>query len=366
MRVVVLAPNWLGDVVMALPAIAAVRRWFGDAHLAVAARAPVAPLLSMAAGIDEVVVLAGRGDWRDAAGRRADAQHLASSRFDLALLLPNSFHAAWLARLAGVPERWGYRADLRAMLLTRGVPKPRGPITQAAYYLALVQSLGGPDAPLAASLQISDAQRDAASALLRANGWTAGPLVAFAPGAAFGPAKRWPPDRVAQVARRLAADLGVTPVLVGAQGDLDSIAEVLRRYRALAGAGADAIDLGGRTDLLTLAGVFTLCDAVLSNDSGAMHVAAAVGVPVTAIFGPTDERATSPLPHPSGPLATIVAGQARCRPCLLRMCPIDHRCMTSIEPARVAQVVAASMGGDCGAADRATKVPPPQQREREL
>ena len=366
MRVVVLAPNWLGDVVMALPAIAAVRRWFGGAHLAVAARAPVAPLLSMAGGIDEVVVLAGRGDWRDAAGRRADAQQLASSRFDLALLLPNSFHAAWLARLAGVPERWGYRADLRAMLLTRGVPKPRGPITQAAYYLALVQSLGGPDAPLAASLQISDAQRDAAAALLRANGWTAGPLVAFAPGAAFGPAKRWPLDRVAQVARRLAADLGVTPVLVGAQGDLDSIAEVLRRYRALAGASADAIDLGGRTDLLTLAGVFTLCDAVLSNDSGAMHVAAAVGVPVTAIFGPTDERATSPLPHPSGPLATIVAGQARCRPCLLRMCPIDHRCMTSIEPARVAQVVAASMGGDCGTADRGTKVPPPQQREREL
>lgn len=343
-RVVVLAPNWLGDVVMALPALAAVRRWFGDAHLAVAARASVAPLLSMTDGVDEVVVLTGRGDWRDAGGRRDDVAHLAAGRFDLALLLPNSFHAAWLVRQAGVPERWGYRADLRAMLLTRAVPKPRASVTQAGYYLALVRSLGGPDAPLAARLNVADTQRHAASTLLRANGWTGGPLVGFAPGAAFGPAKRWPPDRVATVASRLAADRGATPVFVGAQGDLDTIAEVLTRYRALAGAGAEAIDLGGRTDLLTLAGVLTFCDAVVSNDSGAMHVAAAVGVPVTAIFGPTDEHATAPLPHPSGRAATIVVGQARCRPCLLRLCPIDHRCMTSIDPARVAEAVADQFG----------------------
>jgi len=227
----------------------------------------------------------------------------------------------------------------RARVKLSRVARPRGPVTQAGYYLALVQALGGPDAPLTAALQVNDAQREAASALLRASGWTGGPLVAFAPGAAFGPAKRWPPERVAQVARALAADLGATPVVVGAKGDLDTIAEVLTRYRGLAGQAADAIDLGGRTDLLTLAGVFTLCNAVVSNDSGAMHVAAAVGVPVTAIFGPTNEQATSPLPHPSGRVATVVVGQARCRPCLLRLCPIDHRCMTSIDPSRVAQAV---------------------------
>lgn len=342
-RVLVLAPNWLGDVVMALPAIAAVRQWFAGAHLAVAARASVAPLLAMAEGVDEVVTLAGRGDWRDAEGRCADATTLGSGRFDVAILLPNSFHAGWLVRQARVPERWGYRGDLRAMLLTRSVARPRGPVTQGGYYLALVRALGGPHVPLAAALQVDDSQRERAAALLRANKWTGGPLVGFAPGAAFGPAKRWPPARVAQVARALANDLGATPVLVGARGDLDTIAEVIARYRALAGAGAEAIDLGGRTDLLTLAGVFTLCDAVVSNDSGAMHMAAALGVPVTAIFGPTDERATAPLPHPSGRVAAIVAGQARCRPCLLRRCPIDHRCMTSIEPERVAHVVVASI-----------------------
>jgi heptosyltransferase-2 len=336
---VILAPNWLGDVVMALPAIASVRRWFPDAHLAVAARVPVAPLLSMADGVDEVITLTGRGDWRDAEGRRADARQLASGRFDLALLLPNSFHAGWLVRQAGVAERWGYRGDLRTMLLTRGVAKPRGPLTQAGYYLALVRTLGGPDAPMTAALQVTGAQRESAATLLRASGWTGGPLVAFAPGAAFGPAKRWPPERVAHVAHGLTSDLGATPVLVGVRGDLDTIADVLRRYRNLAGAAATSIDLGGRTDLLTLAGVFTFCTAVVSNDSGAMHVAAAVGVPVTAIFGPTNEKATSPLPHPSGRVAAVVVGQARCRPCLLRFCPIDHRCMTSIDPARVAQVV---------------------------
>lgn len=338
-RVVILAPNWLGDVVMALPAMAAIRQWFAGAHLAVAARAAVAPLLSMVEGVDEVLTLAGRGDWRDGTGRRADAQQLSAGRFDVALLLPNSFHAAWLVWQAGVPERWGYRADVRSLLLTRGVARPAGPVTQAAYYLHLVTTLGGGVQPLTASLRVADAHRDAAAALLRAHGWTGGPLVAFAPGAAYGPAKRWPPERVAHAAHLLATELGATPVLVGAGGDLGTIAQVLQHYRSLAGPGAAAIDLGGRTDVLTLAGVFALASAVVSNDSGAMHVAAAVGVPVTAIFGPTNEHATAPLPHPSGQRATIITGEARCRPCLLRQCPIDHRCMTSIDPIRVAHTV---------------------------
>lgn len=341
-RIVILAPNWLGDVVMALPALAAIRRWHPGAHLAVAARASVAPLLSMAAGIDELVTLPGRGAWNDADGRRDDIARLAAGRFDAAILLPNSFHAAWLVRGA-VPERWGYRTDLRGFLLTRAVARPTGPITQAAYYLALVRALGGPEAPLSAALVVSGAQRAAARALLAADGWSLGPLIAFAPGAAFGPAKRWPPSRVAEVAARLAADLGATPVFVGAGGDVATIAETIDRYRRLSGTGA--IDLGGRTDLPTLAGVFSLCAAVVSNDSGAMHVAAAVGVPVTSVFGPTDERATAPLPHPSGQAATIVTGVARCRPCHLRLCPIDHRCMTSINASRVAQVVAGHVEG---------------------
>lgn len=334
-RLLVLAPNWLGDVVMALPALEAIRRWRPDAHFAVAARASVAPILTLATGIDEVITLTGRGDWRDRKGRRADAARLRAGRFDAAVLLPNAFHAAWLARLADIPERWGYARDLRGWLLTRAIPRRRG-VTQAAYYLDLATALGAPSVPLTAALTIPEALWRATEATLRESGWQGEPIVAFAPGAAFGPAKRWPPSRVGLVAAQMRAAVAVTPVFVGTAADRDAIDEAVAAFRADGRGDARAIDLGGRTDLPTLAAVLARCEAVLSNDSGAMHVAAAVGVPVAAIFGPTDERATAPLPHPSGRAVALVTGYAECRPCHLRDCPIDHRCMTSITVSDVA------------------------------
>jgi len=343
-RLLVLAPNWLGDVVMALPALTALRAWWPGAHLAVAARPSVAPLLEMIDGIDERVALDGPSGAGAKVAARADARRLADGQFEAALLLPNSFHAAWLARQAGIPEVWGYRTSWRGMLLTRAVARPPGRVTQAEYYRALVRGLGGPDAPLTAALTVSAEQRAGAGQLLRSRGWTGGPLVCFAPGAAYGLAKRWPPERVARVAVRLAHERGATPVLVGARGDAETINEVLAHIQRLIGTSAPTpIDLGGRTDLLMLAGVLAMSRAVVSNDSGAMHVAAAVGVPVTAIFGPTNEHATAPLAHPSGRPVAIVAGEAWCRPCQLRRCPIDHRCMTAIEPSRVADAVLAHL-----------------------
>ena len=334
-RLLVLAPNWLGDVVMALPALEAIRRWRPDVHLAVAARASVAPILTLAHGIDELIPLRGRGDWRDGAGRRADAARLRAGRFDAAVLLPNSFHAAWLVRQAGISERWGYARDLRGWLLTRAIPRRRG-VTQATYYLHLANALGAPAVPMTASLAIPDPLATAADAMLRQSGWSDESLVAFAPGAASGPAKKWPPSRAGLVAAQVAAAEHATPVFVGTTADRDAIDEAVIAFRAEAGAGARVLDLGGRTDLPTLAAVLARCRAVLSNDSGAMHVAAAVGVPVAAIFGPTDERATAPLAHPAGRVVDVLTGHAECRPCHLRECPIDHRCMTSVSVAHVA------------------------------
>lgn len=345
-RVVVLAPNWLGDVVMALPAIGAVRAWWPSASLAVAARTSVAPILTLVDGIDEVVPLEGRGGWRDVAVLARDARRLAAAACDLALLLPNSLHAALLAWRAGIPQRWGYRADVRTWLLTRAPRKPRVRMHQAEYYRALVRALGGPELPLVAALRTTHDLRQRAERLLHQHGWRGGQVVTFAPGAAFGLAKRWPPERVAQVAARLALERDVTPVWVGVQGDRDTIARVQSAYTEILGPdhATTAIDLAGRTDLLALAGVLSLSAAVVSNDSGAMHVAAAVGVPVTGIFGPTDERATTPLPHPSGRGAVAIAGKAWCRPCQLRACPLDHRCMTSIDPGQVVDAVAVHLG----------------------
>ena len=152
-RLVILAPNWIGDAVMALPAIASVRQWQAGAHLAVAARQSVAPLFSMVPGIDAVVTLRGRGGWPDAWRTWADARTLDAGNYDAALLLPNSLHAALLARAAGIPQRWGYAADVRSRMLTRALPKPRGFTHQAEYYLQLVRGLGALRASMVAELQ---------------------------------------------------------------------------------------------------------------------------------------------------------------------------------------------------------------------
>jgi len=166
-------------------------------------------------------------------------------------------------------------------------------------------------------------------------------VLALCPGAEFGPAKRWPPERMARVAATAARTHGATPVIVGARHDARTARQVADAYTAIArrDGGPAPIDLSGRTDLPLLAGVLSLCAAVVSNDSGAMHVAAAAGAPVVGLFGPTDERATSPLPHPSSGGTTVLSGEAFCRPCGLRACPIDHRCMTSLDADRVADAV---------------------------
>lgn len=313
-----LAPNWLGDAIMALPLLRDLRQAWPEATLVAAARTAVAPLFSMVPAIDGTLTFDGRND----------AARLAAGRFDAALLLPNSFASAWLARRARIPERWGYARDLRSALLTRPIPRPRAYGHQAEYYRALGTALGVPAGPPFAPITVPPAARTAAVALLRDNGAMEGqPFVVFAPGAAYGRAKQWPAHRFAELARLLEAD-GIATVLVGARGDVAACDEVAGQ--------AHVINLAGRTDLPALAGLLTAARALVANDSGAMHLAAAAGVPVTAIFGPTNEHKTSPLrASAESPLPVIVSTDVWCRPCMLRECPIDHRCMTRITAERV-------------------------------
>lgn len=333
-RLVIIAPNWLGDAVMALPAIADVRRALPGASVTVAARASVAPLFEMVADVD--VLDAGAsliGQW-----------------FDAALLLPNSFHAALMARRAGIPERWGYRTDCRGFLLTRAVPTAgpapflqrrrlgggaRAPVHQAAYYQRLVRELGFDNGPPEPHISVPIRVTTAADALLLETGWNgSAPLATIAPGAAYGSAKRWPPDRFASLAHTLAYD-GVQTVIVGSQPDRGTADEVVRAFHSHSATPERAVpaplDLVGRTDLPTLAGVLAASRALVTNDSGAMHLAAAIGIPVTALFGPTDERATRPL----GSAHAVVIHETWCRPCMLRECPLSHECMRGIEVSQV-------------------------------
>jgi heptosyltransferase-2 len=322
-RIVIRAPNPLGDAVMALPAMAALRAAFADRAVIVAAAPGVAPLFQEITPVAPDSILT--------VDQSNEAVELRESGADTSVLLTNSFRTAWVSRRAGIANRWGYRAHGRSPLLTRAISKPAKRVHQSEYYLHLVRALGIDAAEALPAIQIRDATRARTDALLASFTINrAVPLVGLAPGAAYGHAKRWPPDRVAQLVARLGAR-GATCVLVGAAGDRDAGREI----ESLLPAGSHIVNLIGRTDLRLLAGLLASCHAFVSNDSGAMHLAAAVGVPVTAIFGPTDDRVTAPLGDHD-----VIIHQVFCRPCMLRDCPIDHRCMRRITVDRVFDAVA--------------------------
>jgi lipopolysaccharide heptosyltransferase II len=320
-RLVILAPNWLGDAVMALPAIADIRRRSPDASITVAARSPIAPLFQLVPEVNDTIVMPGAGAIGDVANWRSLGAELADRHFDAALLLPNSVHSALIAFRAGIPERWGYRAGWRGGLLTRAVRRTRG-LHQVEYYQQLVHALGFPNGPVEPRVIVPDDARDAAARLLAGGGWDGrAPLVALAPGAAYGGAKRWPPAYFAELADSLAMD-GVRCVMIGGAADAGTGEAILGALERRGG----MIDLIGRTDLPTLAGVFTCSRGLVTNDSGAMHLAAAAGVTVTAVFGPTDDSSTRPM----GDAHVVLVHPVWCRPCMLRECPLDHRCMRGI------------------------------------
>ncbi len=332
-RLVVVAPNWLGDAVMALPAIADVRRHYPSAHLAVAARGSVAPLFGMVQGVDEVITLPGRGGMRALTTWQQDAAALAAGRFDAALLLPNSFATGLVASRSGIAERWGFATDWRARYLTRAVPKPAAPLHQGAYYQALTTALGVPPGPLHARVWPNT---DWARTVLREIGLDLDePFAVFAPGAAYGRAKQWLPERFAQLAHLLIEKRNWSVVMVGANADRDVCREIEGRLPKTGTKINRLVDFSGKSDLATLAGILAVARAVVSNDSGAMHLAGAVGTHVVALFGATDETRTSPLlAGAEAPAPTILTHAVFCRPCMLRECPIDHRCMRGITAAR--------------------------------
>lgn len=312
-RVVIFAPNWLGDAVMALPAMSAVQANLPGSAIAVAARPAIAPLFQLAPSFSEVVTLDGRD-------RGLAALHRGG--YDTAILLPNSFNAARLAWRAGIAGRWGYRGDFRSWLLTRAIFPPQR-LHQVEYYRFLAAALGFPGGPETPRLEAPADLAVQGRVLLEVEGWNpATPLVAMAPGAAFGSAKRWPAASFAALADGLAAD-GVRTVLLGSAADRSAALELTAAMRSP----ARPFNLVGHTDLPGLAGVLAHCRTLVTNDSGAMHFAAALGVNVVVMFGPTRERETSP--RGAGRQA-VLTHPVWCRPCMLRECPLTHRCMTGI------------------------------------
>jgi heptosyltransferase-2 len=327
-RLVVRAPNWLGDAVMALPALESLRAAMPAAHVTIAAIGSIAPMFEedTSAAPDAVLTIGDRAN---------EAKLLAAGSFDAALLLPNSLRSAWDARRAGIPERWGMSGTLRRALLTRGAGRPGRKVHQSDYYLALVRGLGFEARASVPRISVRPHTASRVDVLFSRHGIEpAARIVGFAPGAAYGHAKRWPTSRVAHVIERIARERLATCVLVGAAGDRDAGREI----ESALPEGVRVVNLIGQTDLRQLIGVLARCAAFVSNDSGAMHLAAALGVPVTAIFGPTDERVTAPLGNHD-----VLVHQVFCRPCMLRDCPIDHRCMKGITADAVFAAVSARL-----------------------
>jgi len=250
----------------------------------------------------------------------ATARALYERHFDAAILLQNAFEAALIAWLARIPVRIGYNRDARGLLLTRAVPVPAAgdiPRHQRFYYLELLRRAG-----LIDRLPDSDAIR------LTRPDVAVRPMVGVSPGAAYGGAKRWLPERFAEAASRVAASHNAGIALFGSASEravCDQIATLLP--------GREVVNYAGRTTLAEFIDLAAACEVFLTNDSGAMHIASALGVPTVAIFGATDHEATGP----TGILARIVREPVECSPCLLRECPIDHRCMTRVGAARVAE-----------------------------
>jgi heptosyltransferase-2 len=309
---------------MSLPAIRAVRGVFPHAHLAVVARPWVADLYSRERSIDRVIL---HPALNRLAARREFAARLRAERFDCAILLQNAFDAALIAWMAKIPERIGYKRDGRGWLLTRAIAVPESgeiPRHERFYYLELLRRAGLIERlPAVEDIRLdgADQAREAGGARLRQLGID-GPVVGVSPGAAYGNAKRWLPERFAEAA----AKLGMPVLVFGSQSE-----------RALCGEVASwlpqAHNLAGETTLREFVDLAAVCRVLLTNDSGAMHVAAALGVPTVTVFGATDETGTGP----TGALARVVRRHAECAPCLLRECPIDHRCMTRVTADEVAQ-----------------------------
>ncbi len=346
-RILVRAPNWIGDAVMCEPALRELRSLFPQAELTLLAKSSVAELFVAYPGLDRVLVYDDKRIHAGLSGKWVLAGLLRRHRFDFAVLFQNAFEAAFLAWLAGIPRRYGYATDGRAFVLTDPVARPdrRSPMHQVEYYWNMLRPLGTAGAPSLPRLVVSADEERRWEARLDSAGIASSDLViGINPGSTYGGAKRWLPDRFAEVAERLAGrmreDEGkpVAVVILGAPGEESLGREIAARLKT------PSVVLSGATTIRELLAAAKRCRLLLTNDTGPMHIAAACGVPVVAVFGPTDWRTTAPY----GQEESIVREPVDCAPCLLRECPIDHRCMTRVSVDRVYEAGLSSLSRRTG------------------
>ncbi len=339
-RILVRGTNWVGDAVMTLPALETLAGLCPQAQITVLAKPMLAALYQAQPVVDRVIELEDPGPHAGLAGMRRLARGLEREGFDWAVLLQNAFHAAALAWLAHIPVRLGYARDGRGLLLSHGIVCGKAARTrhETSYYLGLLHGAGllrqapSPEG-VWPRLALDPYDEAWAEEFLRQQGLDqAGPILGLAPGAAFGPAKCWPPERFAEAGRGLLKQGFSAALLFGGAAEASVTAQVAAQMGSL-----PVLDMAGRTGLGQALALLARLGLFVTNDSGLMHACAALGRPTLAIFGSTNPVTTAPL----GPRVAWLRKPVECSPCLKPVCPTGMRCFTSISAPEVVEAALA-------------------------
>ena len=320
-KILIRGTNWIGDAIMTLPAVASIRATYPRAHIAMLAKPWVADIYKLFSDIDEIIIYENKFD--NPAGVFRLAQKLKEKKFDLAILLQNAIEAAIMALAAGIPLRAGYDSDARGILLTHRVRRTEEikKVHQTDYYLEMVKALGcvsvGREMHLETKINLLEARNILRKFIPEEAKKT---VIGIAPGATYGPAKKWFPDRFAATADTLSEKFSAQVMIMGGKADRETAQEIQKL------ACANLINLAGKTTLLEAIYLISQCSLFISNDSGLMHIAGALNIPTVAIFGSTNPVTTSPV----GNKSVIVRRDVLCSPCLKKTCPTDFRCMRMI------------------------------------
>ncbi len=322
-RILVRSTNWVGDAMLTTPALRAVRKSFSDAEISILAKPWVAPVFYNNPCVDHLLLYDAAGRHNGWSGKTRLSRTLRKAEFDVAILFQNAFEAALLAYLAGIPCRLGYNTDCRRILLTHGVrlaPQVKK-IHEVEYYLGILKGVGIESNGRELTLEVTEKERRRADEILKRHLVTEGDtLVGVSPGATYGSAKRWFSNRYAAVCDMIHKAHGARIIVFGGPGEEavgSQVADSMQR---------PCVNLCGKTNLREAAALIEKCQLFVTNDSGLMHVATALGVPLVAIFGSTNPITTGPV----GSRSRVVRVPIPCSPCLKPQCPEDHQCMDEI------------------------------------
>ena len=326
-RILIRGVNWVGDTLLTYPSVQRLKTLFPQSHIAVLVREGLVDLWKTFPFVDEIISLHG-SFWKDT----RLCLSLRRREFDLAITFPRSFHSALQIYLSRVPMRIGYQEEGRSVFLTHGIPRTEEVLRvhRIHYYGKLIEPLGQSGAPPSPRLFLREEDREWAEEGLGELGLLDGrPLIGMNPGATYGLAKCWYPDRFGELGKRLFKKWKATVLLFGKEEERPIAKEVLGYL------GKGGVDLTGKTRLLQLAAILERCQLLVTNDTGTMHVGAAVGTPVVALFGSTDPITTGPW----GDGHVVIRKEVPCSPCLKRVCPTAHQCMEMIGVEEVEEVI---------------------------